>query len=171
MKPTLWRRLDTLARQLVPSVSIFLLMLIGVVPLHIPALHAVAPALPLIAVFYWTLYRPDLLPAVAVFAAGLLQDILFGLPLGVSACMLVLVHAAVTTQHRFFLGKSFGIIWLGFSLVAAGALTLAWLATSAYNATLIPADAIAFQALTTIGFYPILCWLLLRCQATLLRQV
>jgi rod shape-determining protein MreD len=171
MKPTFWRRLDTLARHLVPSLSIFALMLVGVVPLHIPALHAVAPALPLIAVFYWTLYRPDLLPAIAVFAAGLLQDILFGLPLGVSAVMLVLVHAAVTTQHRFFLGKSFGVVWLGFSLVAAAALALAWLVNCAYNAALIPPDAVAFQVLTTIGFFPVLCWVLLRCQLALLRQV
>jgi rod shape-determining protein MreD len=171
MKPTIWRRLDTFARHLVPCVSIFALMLVGVVPLHIPALHPVAPALPLIAVFYWTLYRPDLLPAVTVFAAGLLQDILFDLPLGVSAFMLVLVHAAVSTQHRFFLGKSFGIVWLGFALVATAALALGWLVVCAYNGALIRPNAILFQVLTTIGFYPILSWLLLRCQAALLRQV
>ncbi len=171
MKPTFWRRLDTLARHLVPCLSIFALMVVGVVPLHIPSLPSIAPALPLIAVFYWTLYRPDLVPASAMFAAGLLQDILFGLPLGMSACTLVLVHAVVTTQHRFFLGRSFGIVWLGFSLVAAGAMALTWLITCAYNATLVPLDAVAFQTLMTIGFYPVLCWLLLRCQFAVLRYV
>ena len=78
-----------------------------------------APALPLIAVFYWTLYRPDLMPPVAAFVIGLLQDILGGLPLGVSACVLVGVHAAVNTQRRFFIGKSFAVVWLGFALVSA----------------------------------------------------
>ncbi len=171
MTATFWRRMDTLARHLVPCLSIFTLMLLGVVPLHIPALPAIVPALPLIAVFYWTLYRPDLVPAPAVFAAGLLQDILFGLPLGISACMLVLVHAAVTTQQRFFIGKSFGIIWLGFSLVAVAVMALTWLVTCLYHATVIPLDAVVFQTVTTIGAYPIVCWLLLHCQLALLRNV
>ena len=89
MKSSIWRKLDVIARQLVPCALTFAMLLVGVVPLHVTAFQAIAPSLPLIAVFYWTLYRPDLMPAVAVFAIGLLQDILFGLPIGFLSIILV----------------------------------------------------------------------------------
>jgi rod shape-determining protein MreD len=170
MKPSFWRKLDTVARQLVPAVSIFAMLLASVVPLHVPYFEAVAPSLPLIAVFYWTLYRPDLMPAFAVFLLGLAQDILVGAPLGINACLLVLVHAAVRTQRRFFTGRSFGILWLGFASVAVLALPVGWLMACAYYGRLAPPDAVIFQTLTTIGCFPLLSWALLRCQLSLLKQ-
>lgn len=170
MKPVAWRKLDVFARRLFPGASAFLLLLVGIVPLHLPSFPQVAPALPLIAVFYWTLYRPDLMPPWAVFLLGLVQDVLFATPIGVGACVFVLVHAAVSAQRRFFIGKSFGILWLGFALVVAVALPLSWLLNCIYYGRLVLPDALAFQALTTIGVFPAMCWLLLRCQLSLLRQ-
>ena len=170
MKPMFWRRLDAFARHLVPFASTLAMLIVGVVPLHIPAFQSVAPALPLIAVFYWTLYRPDLMPPVAAFVIGLLQDVLGGLPLGVSACVLVGVHAAVNTQRRFFIGKSFTVVWLGFALVAICGLAASWIMTCAYFGAFAAPSSVVFQSLTTVGFYPILGWALLRCQLTLLQQ-
>lgn len=161
------QRLDTVARNLLPVAVTVAVLLAGVLPLHIAALQSVWPALPVIAVFYWTLYRPDLLPAVAVFFIGLLQDILVGLPIGVSACVLVGVHAAVNTQRRFFAGRSFEVTWLGFALVATAALLFGWLLTSLYYLELIAPEKLAFQVVTTIGFFPIFCRLLLRCRLSL----
>jgi len=170
MRPIAWRKLDLFARHLVPAVSTFGLLLVGIIPLHLPSFPPVAPALPLIAVFYWTLYRPDLMPPWAVFLLGLLQDILFATPIGVGACVLVIVHAAVSAQRRFFIGKSFGILWLGFALVVALALPVSWLLSCIYYGRLARPDALAFQVLTTVGVFPAMCWLLLRCQLSLLRQ-
>lgn len=169
MRRTVWRRLDTVARQTVPCTLTFLLLLAGAVPLHAQTLQAVAPSLPLIAVFYWTLYRPDLMPAVCVFFIGLLQDVLCGLPLGVGAGVLVCVHAAVDTQRAFFIGKSFGVVWLGFAVVAGIALMLQWLIVCAWYGTLVTPDRSFFQALTTIGTFPLVSWVLLRCQLSLLE--
>ncbi|HYN38545.1 MAG TPA: rod shape-determining protein MreD [Rhodospirillales bacterium] len=170
MKRSLWRKLDSVARNMVPCALTTSLLFAGVIPLHNSVLQSVAPSLPLIAVFYWTLYRPDLMPPVAVFAIGVLHDILVGLPIGVTACVLVCVHAAVSTQRRFFSGKSFGVLWLGFAVVATAGLLLGWLLTCVYYATLVTPDRMAFQILTTIGCFPILCWLLLRCQVVLLER-
>jgi rod shape-determining protein MreD len=170
MRPSVWRKLDLLARQSVPCALTFAMLLIGIVPLHIPQFQMVAPSLPLIAVFYWTLYRPDLMPAFAAFFIGLLHDILVGLPLGVSAGVFVCVHAAVNTQRRFFIGKSFSVVWLGFAVVASTALTLFWLITCAYYGALVAPSALVFQTLTTLGCFPIVCWVLLRCQLSLLNH-
>jgi len=167
MKLMVWQQLDTLARNLVPLLLTVALLLAGILPLHITLLQSIAPLLPLIAVFYWTLYRPDLMPAVAVFAIGLLQDILVGLPIGVSGCVLVCVHAAVNTQRRFFAGKSFAVLWVGFAVVASAALILGWLLTCVYYATLVTPDRLIFQILITIGCFPIFCRLLQRCRLAL----
>jgi rod shape-determining protein MreD len=167
MKLMVWQQLDTLARNLVPLLLTVALLLAGILPLHITLLQSIAPLLPLIAVFYWTLYRPDLMPAVAVFAIGLLQDILVGLPIGVSGCVLVCVHAAVNTQRRFFAGKSFAVLWVGFAVVASAALILGWLLTCVYYATLVTPDRLIFQILITIGCFPIFCRLLQRCRLSL----
>ncbi|MBK8211701.1 MAG: rod shape-determining protein MreD [Rhodospirillales bacterium] len=170
MRSRVLQQLDTLARNLVPLLLTVALLLAGILPLHITMLQSVAPLLPLIAVFYWTLYRPDLMPAVAVFAIGLLQDILVGLPIGVSACVLVCVHAAVNTQRRFLAGKSFAILWLGFAVVASAALLLGWLLTCIYYVTLVTPDRVVFQILTTIGCFPIFCRLLQRCRLSLAER-
>ena len=70
MTPLLWRRLDTLARRLLPCASTLAMSIVGVVPLHIPASAPAALSMSLIAVFYWSLYRPDLMPAWAAFVLG-----------------------------------------------------------------------------------------------------
>ena len=171
MKPSFWHRLDVFSRQVVPSASTLAVIVLNVLPIPMDGLHAVAPSLPIIAVFYWTLYRPDLMPPLAVFLFGLVQDSLSGQPLGVAAFMLLFVHAVVQMQRRFFIVKSFGIIWLGFAVVTIGALLLGWLLTAVYHMALVPPRLLAFQALTTVGTFPVLCWALMRCQLAVLRQV
>lgn len=170
MKPASWSRLDIAARSLVPCALTVGFVLAAALPVHSAAFRAVAPSLPLIAVFFWTLSRPDLMPAAAVFAIGLLSDVLSGLPIGIGAAILVGVHAVVTTRRPFFTGKSFGILWLGFALVGAAALLLGWLLTCLYYMALITPERIALQIFTTIGLFPVLCWLLLRCQVVLPEQ-
>src|SRR6266511_3105701 len=155
MKPSIWRRLDILARHLLPCASTLAMLIVGVVPLRIPTFASVAPSMSLIAVFYWSLYRPDLMPAWAAFVLGLLQDIFVGLPLGVSACVLIAVHAAVGTQRRFFVGKSFGVVWLGYAVMASAALALSWVLTCVYHGALLAPSAAVFQTLITIGVFPI----------------
>lgn len=170
MKRSVWRRLDTLARHLFPFASTLAMLVLGAVPLHIPAFASVAPSVSLIAVFYWSLYRPDLMPAWAAFVLGVVQDIFVGLPLGVGACVLIAVHAAVSTQRRFFVGKSFGVVWLGFAVMASAGLAFTWLLTCIYHGALLAPNAMLFQALITIGVFPLLSRLLLRCQIVVLGQ-
>ena len=119
MTPGPWQRMDLLARQLMPSMLTLVLVIINVVPLHIPGLSRVAPLLPLMAVYHWAAFRPRLLPAYAVFLIGLFQDILTGAPIGVNAFVFLAVYGAVLSQKRFLIGKSFFILWLGFALIAA----------------------------------------------------
>ena len=169
MRPGLWHRMDLLARQLTPSMLTLILVIIGVVPLRILEFSTVMPLLPLMAVYHWAVFRPRLLPAYAVFLIGILQDILTGAPVGVNALVFLLVYGAVLSQKRFFTGKSFLILWLGFSLIAAAASALNWLAISLLSATIVEIRTAVFQYLLTVGFFPAVAWVFMRWQRAFLR--
>ncbi|MGF1640260.1 MAG: rod shape-determining protein MreD [Rhodospirillales bacterium] len=168
--PTLWSKMDTWSRQATPFGITLLLLLTGVVPLHIPGFGLVAPVLPLIALYHWALHRPELMPAAAVFVIGLLYDALTGTPIGAAAAVFVVVHGIVCGQRRFFLGKPFSIVWLGFALVALGAFAATWVLVSVYHGMAIPATALVFQALLTLGCFPPLSWGLLKWQRAFLKD-
>src|SRR3546814_110867 len=130
MKATIWNKLDLTARRLTPFLSTVVLVIVGLMPMHIPGYSAVSPSLTLIAVYYWALHRPDLMPAVAVFAVGLLQDVLAGALFGANTFILLVVYGVVLSQRRVFHGKSFLVVWWGFSVVAGVVALVRWLAFS-----------------------------------------
>lgn len=169
MKSSLWLRLDNLARSLTPFALGLVLVLFSVVPLQVPGFARVVPLLALIAVHHWTIFRPDLMPAYAVFLIGLMQDLLSGGAPGVNALVFLTVYGVVLWQRRFFVGKSFMITWLGFAIVSAGAVLLSWALVSAYNMALINPRAIMYQYGLTLGFFPLLAWAFLRWQQAFLK--
>lgn len=170
MTPGLWQRMDLLARQLTPAMLTLVLVIINVLPMHIPGFSRVAPLLPLMAIYHWAIFRPHLLPAYVVFLIGILQDILTGAPIGVNAFIFLLAYGAVLSQKSFFLGKSFFILWLGFALVAAGTSVMSWIAISILNVTVVEPKTVAFQYLMTLGFFPAVAWAFMRWQRAFLRQ-
>lgn len=170
MRTAFWGKVDAMARRLTPFGLTVILVVIGAVPLHLPGFASVTPLLPMIGIYYWAIYRPDLMPVAAVFFIGLLYDALSGAPMGVNAAIFVIVHGIIDSQRRFFAGKSFMIIWLGFFLVSAGALLVTWLLVSAFYGTLVKSDALMVQYVITLGCFPLLSWALLRWQRAFLRQ-
>lgn len=171
MKPSFWQRVDVLVRSLTPFVLTLVMVVLAQVPLHISGFAEVAPILPLMAVYHWAIYRPDLLPAAAAFAAGLLHDALSGMPFGVNAAVFVIVHMVVMTQQVFFQGKSFPVIWLGFALVSGGAVVLTWLLNALFFAALASVEAAFVQYLVTVGVFPVLAWMMVRWQRSILAQI
>lgn len=169
MKPSIWHRLDKLARDLTPFALTFALLIFNAIPFHLPGFAQVVPLLPMIGIYFWCVYRPDLMPSIAVFALGLAHDFLSGLPVGVSALVFLLVQAAALAQRNFFSGKSFVIVWIGFMIVAAGALCLEWLLLSLVSGQLIEARSAIYQYGLTAALFPILAWLFLRWRQTFLQ--
>ena len=170
MNPGLWHRMDLLARQITPVLLTLALVLINALPLHLPGFARIAPLLPLMAIYHWAIFRPRLLPASAVFLIGVLQDVLSGTPIGVNALVFLAVFGAVLTQKRFLMGRSFAILWLGFALIAAGALAISWLAISILNLSMVEPRTAIFQYVLTLGLFPAVAWLFLRWQRAFLRQ-
>jgi len=162
MNPGTWTRIDQTARNLAPFVTTLLFVVLSCLPLPLPGIGLIAPAITLMAVYYWSIQRPELLPPIAVFVVGFVQDALSGTVLGLSPFVFLLVHAVVVSQRRFFLGKSFLLTWWGFSLVAAGAELILWILASLIAVHLIDTRLVAVQILLTVALFPCVSWLLIR---------
>jgi len=169
MKRSVWMRMDKWAWRLTPFALTLILVIVNMIPMHIPGYARVVPLLSLMAVYHWTVFRPELLPAAAVFVIGLLQDILSGTPIGIHALVFLIVYGVVISQRRFLAGKSFAVVWLGFSIVATGAAVISWVLMSMYHAALVDPRPVFFQYLLTLGVFPPLGWLLMRWQNAFLR--
>ncbi len=166
---SLWQRLDLVARGLAPLAMTFLLMLLTVLPPRAQEIAPVMPALVLTAVYYWAIFRPDLMPAWLVFGIGVLHDLLTGAPLGLGAAMLLTAYLAVAAQRRFFAHATFALLWAGFVLVAAMALTVEWLFGSLLQVRLVDPLETLLRYAATVAAYPCLAWLFGRAQQAFLR--
>ena len=171
MRRSVWHRMDALSRQMTPFLLALALMLLGVVALHVPGWARIAPLLSFMAVYHWAIYRVDLMPAYAVFAIGLLQDVLAGTPLGVFTLIYLLAYGTALSQLRYLAGRTFFVVWLGFVLISAGAMALAWMMVSALKGGVIDPAALLHQYLLLIGIYPLVARLFLAWQARVLRPV
>lgn len=171
MKPSVWVRMDTWVRHLVPVGVTLVLLLLTAIPTRIPGLSGIIPMLPLMGVYYWAIYRPDLLPAWSAFLVGLLYDIIGGTPLGVNALVLLSVQGIAAGQRRFFLGKSFMVAWWAFGLLAAAAAGATWLLVTVLYGRALDASPVIFDYLLTMGLFPLLTWTLARTQMAFLKEV
>ncbi len=163
------QRIDLLARNITPFLLALLLIMVSQLPMHLPELGRVSPMLALIAVYHWTVFRPELLPSPAVFVIGLFLDLLSGGPVGVNAVVLLLVYGVVLSQRRFLFGKSFAVVWIGFGVVGLSAALVTFIVVSLYHLTPVSPQGFLFQYLITLGLFPLVSWLLLKWQRLVLR--
>lgn len=102
------------------------LFLLSIVSFSIPHTAEIKPFFVLMAVYYWSVCRPTLLPPAAVFAVGLALDALSGLPVGLSAAILVAAQGIVRGQRRYLMGQSYVVLWTGFAIVCMASALAQW---------------------------------------------
>ena len=132
---------------------LLVLILLSAVPFRIAHLGEVRPAFMLMAVYYWTILRPT--PPLAVFALGLVLDMLSAYPFGMNALVLVTVQALTSNQRKFLLGQSFLVIWAGFALVAFGAGVVQWMLFSLFNLALVSAKPMLISVILSAFLFPL----------------
>jgi rod shape-determining protein MreD len=160
------------ANRLVPFTTTLLFAIISVVPLHIPALSVVTPAFTLMAVYHWTIYRSELLPPIAVFAVGMLLDLLNGTQyMGTSSLTLLLVRSALLSQRRFLVNRPFPILWSGFLLVTGAVVFFEWGLVSFLHGETLGAQPFIFEAVMTVASFPVGSYLLAWTQRGFLMRV
>jgi len=164
------QRVDHLVRQLLPASLVVLLILMQAVPTRIPQMAGVVPLLPMIGIFYWSLYRPDLLVPSVAFATGLVNDIVLGAPVGVSSLVFLAMQGMTASQRRFFHGKSFLLIWAGFATLAAGGLLIQLALSAALFGRAPLFHALLAEYIITVCCYPLPSWMFSRLQLFWLRS-
>lgn len=153
--------LENVVRLLVPMGFLAVLFLLSVTALPIPGVGLVKPALLLMCVYYWSIYRPSLMPPALCFAVGLLLDIMTGLPLGVNAMILTLVQWVVRDQRKFLMGQAYFTIWCVFALIATLSLTVQWVLYGMASSAWMPLTPLAFSLLATILLFPVVTMVLI----------
>ncbi|OUS12627.1 rod shape-determining protein MreD [Rhodospirillales bacterium 47_12_T64] len=170
MNPTFWQRIDGLARTACPFTITLLLMITFLVPLQIPNLSEVIPSVLLISVFYWTLYRPDLMPIWAVFGLAFVHDLLTGILLGIGPFILLLFCLALNGQRKFLASTSFSVLWVSFFTLSSLAFTLKWILIYLLESGTPDFRPVLFQNLTTVAVYPAFSWIFSLIQRSLLKS-
>lgn len=132
---------------------ILALIMLSVIPFHIAYLGEIRPVFMLMAVYYWTILRPS--SPLAVFALGLVLDLLSSYPLGMNAMVLVAVQALTAHNRKFLLGQSFLVIWAGFALVALGVAVVQWGLFSLFNLTLVTPKPALISAVLSAFIFPL----------------
>jgi rod shape-determining protein MreD len=151
-----------------PIVTTVLAALLSIEPLHLDRYAALTPAVTLMATYYWTIYRPELLPALWLFLIGTVQDLLSGGLPGETAVTLLLARAIVLPQRHHFVDRPFPFIWAGFTLLTVGAMLFSWTLHSLLSTELLDFRGPVLRAVLTISVFPLASFLLGRSQRALI---
>lgn len=163
----LWQRLDFGFRSATPALSALFMTLLGVSAWPIPYLGQVMPPLAFISLFYWSAHRPDLFPPSVAFFVGLLNDIVSGGILGLSALLFTLANRFIWQHRGLFAGHSFFLLWAGFSLSTGIFFVVQWSLLSLFNFQIQPFFPALVQAVLAIILFPLPCWVLILIQRSI----
>ena len=157
-------RVNSGAARLLPVATTLLAAVISVLPLQIPGYAVLTPVFTLMAVYHWTIYRPDLLPPLALFAVGLTEDLLAGSPVGINPLLLLLSRVAVLGYRRYFVNRNFPFVWTGFVLLTVTAMVGLWALHCILALSLLDFRIAIVRAALTVAFFPLASFMLGRVQ-------
>lgn len=137
-----------------PFCAALLLTLVAMAPVQVFGVAA-APNFAIIAAFFWAIYAPNLFPPLAIFALGLVMDLLGAGPIGFWPLLLLSVYGLSLSQRHFFLGRSVAGVWAGFGAVAVLTAAAGWFVLCLYYGQWGNAMPAFVQAATSILVFPI----------------
>ena len=159
---------DKPVANLLPIATMIAAALLSIEPLHIGGYAALSPVFTLMAAYHWTIHRPDLLPPLALFVIGTIQDLLSGALPGITAVMLLLARAIVLASRHNFVDRRFSFIWIGFAALTGGAMVFLWALHSLLAGHELEVREPVFRAVLTISIFPVVSFLLGRSQNALI---
>ncbi len=147
--------------RLIPAATLVAATLLALTPLPLAGHAAPMPALPLAAIFFWSLHRQEWLPPWLLFLCGVAYDALLGLPLGAHPFLFLLLRLA-TLRLAARIRRSVWFFWMAFVTLTLGYWLAYWLLLGYLLAAPLPLrDALRHWAVTA-AVYPLLHWLFTR---------
>ncbi len=148
--------LDVASRYAFPGGQTVIVLLLLSAPLGLPGQAQLQPAWAMTSVFFWSLYRPASMPALLVFATGLLLDLLAQGPVGIYVLILLLIHGSVLRYRRTLTRSVFALVWLAFIGMAGAAALAEWLLEAVLTWSPVPPWPGLFEFGVAAGLYPML---------------
>lgn len=147
-------------RLAVPCLLTFVFFILNVVSLSHGFLGTVRAPFFLMAVYYWSVFRPALMPPWLAFAAGIVLDLLCGLPVGMNAAVFLLTRWSIANQRKFLMAQPFVMTWSIFAAVAAMAALLQWALFGLVNWGWTPLAPVGASLALGIALFPLAAALL-----------
>ncbi len=138
-----------------PALLGFLGVLLLASPIRLFGGALPTPVIPLIIIYFWSLYSPAHLPAASVFFMGILHDLLTGGPIGLWPTVYLVMQQIAISQQAYFLGRELRVVAIGFAVACLVVSLILWLAMSLLSATLLPPGGLLWQMLVTALCFPI----------------
>lgn len=137
---------------IIPSFS----LLISILFLSQTQCFYIFPNFAIIIIYYWTIYRPDLINVILIFFLGLIQDISTGLPIGFYSFEFLILYIITIKQRPFLVSKAFFTNWICFIPIALLIYLLEWVILQTIINKHIEIMPVFFSMLLTITIYPII---------------
>ncbi len=155
------RRDDHPLIRIIPGALIMIATLISLTPLPFTGGQTLVPSFVLIAIYFWSLLRGELVPYWLLFLCGLISDALLAMP-GVQALLFMLLKTVTGYVSNRFDRGSVWVFWTGFIVLSL----LYWLAYWLLLHFLMQAPLPIANALTAwlaaSICYPLLHWVFVR---------
>lgn len=148
-------RADRLARMTVPYLLVLFMYLGNIIFIDIVLTGVFKVPMFLMALFYWSIYRPTLLPTWLVFILGLLFDIFTDYPLGMNTLIFLLIQWLVRDQRKYLMSQNFVFIFFSFALVALAFFVYQWLLFGVLNGDFISALDWLLSFVLTVLLFPL----------------
>ena len=148
-----------MTKGIVPSLFLFLAVVVAAVPWALPSRASfILPLLLIIIVYVLTLQRRTVLPSLSAFAAGLLMDILTAGPLGYWAIIFLLTHTLAALYGRRDATPGFGMLWLVFAATAVVTSISGWVIASLYFVRVIDWQPMLIGGAVAVALFPLVAW-------------
>ncbi|MGL4426416.1 MAG: hypothetical protein ACRCUQ_01485 [Alphaproteobacteria bacterium] len=112
--------------------------------------------------FYWTIYRPDLLPFSGLFMVSLVIDGLSGVDFGKTFLTFLLTFLMTLSQRRSLFQASFSVVWVAFGFCMLFFTFACYLLDWVLLGQCQPQKQLFYTYLGTLVSYPIVFYTLLK---------
>lgn len=150
----LQHRIGIITWRLLPALTVFALMLVVAMPKYGLTLQRIMPLLPLLAISYWSLYRPQMFGAPTIFVLGLLYDGMTGSPMGWHALWWLAARMLLRHARQQIREEGFVVAWIAVALLTFVLLSLEWLIRISMDHAVYSLFPLLMQWALTVALYP-----------------
>lgn len=150
------QRLGLGVRFLLPLATFALFFVLNVVSVPMPYHALVKIPFLLMALFYWSVHRPSIVPPIFAFILGVLLDLLLLSPIGTHALLFVGFTWLVRDQRKVLTGQSFIVVWIGFAVALSIVSFAEWIVMSLLGWSWMPIGSPIMQIVLGVFLYPVM---------------